>query len=796
MRFAAAAVLTLLCLRPAAAATLPSLTIEGDDGNVALALESVEVDVLIRGHLARTTFELTFRNHRDGDLDGRFSFPLPRGAEVSELGLYFDGKLRYAEAVEAAQARRAYEETVHRMIDPVLGEWSASTREFRFRVYPIPAHGTKVVHLAYDQDLTAEPYVLDLRYGAQVQRVEASIDHDGTRSRVHEQREIRIARGTSQPLIAFSPDDSMWYSSAPNRATRRLPPPSSHATVLYDVSASAARRDEQKLRAFLATFPTMTVIPFHIDVDAPVASPDGIAFGGATNLQAALERLPEIAAAAPSSRLVLVTDGLHTMGSSARLARAVAALAKMGRPVMVVNASGAADDHFLRRLARVTNGWYVDLSRGGDVEVAEDRTIEKRARQQIRGGRTLTSDKERDLVRRAWARARLRELLDSAAPAEQVLAHGLAFQQITPHTSLLVLDGWWQYEEHGIPVPPELRAQRAADLAEAKAAEETFERARRRPSTISLRQGVADPRSERLAAWFMTGTIVCADAPLPGATVTLATGRTTYQAVSDSVGAFRLVVPHEPRGATLTVELQGLKTAAKRFRRIPRGWHAEVDMALSADFETITLTAEAPAFPEPDGVYTDAPLGSFTIDKATVLKKALPTRDVRALTELAEAFADDGAVVRIVARVLVGWGRADLAAQLFERAKELGMPDEAPLEAASELAVDAMWDANYSDVDLHVLEPGGEEVSYSKTESSSGGRLHDDVTGGYGPELYTLPRIRGGEYQILLSYFADDETQVSRRTLAHVIVRVRGERRDYLLLLGGKNEKSLVATVP
>src|ERR1044071_3390425 len=102
----AVAVLVLLCVRPAAAATLPSLTVESDDGNVALALDAVQVEVLIRGHLARTTFELTYRNHRDEPLEGRFTFPLPPDAEVSELGLYFDGKLRYAEAVEAVHARK------------------------------------------------------------------------------------------------------------------------------------------------------------------------------------------------------------------------------------------------------------------------------------------------------------------------------------------------------------------------------------------------------------------------------------------------------------------------------------------------------------------------------------------------------------------------------------------------------------------------------------------------------------------------------------------------------------------
>ena len=57
------ALLTFLLVVPAFAAqhaALPTLTApEGDDGSVTLTLESLSVHVLLRGHLARTTYELT-----------------------------------------------------------------------------------------------------------------------------------------------------------------------------------------------------------------------------------------------------------------------------------------------------------------------------------------------------------------------------------------------------------------------------------------------------------------------------------------------------------------------------------------------------------------------------------------------------------------------------------------------------------------------------------------------------------------------------------------------------------------
>ena len=95
-------------------AAVPRLIMPSDDGDDAVVLSAAAVRVTIRGHLARTEYELTFRNRLDRVVGGDFVFPLPPDAEVSGLGLYFDGRLRHAVAVERVQAKRAYEETVHR----------------------------------------------------------------------------------------------------------------------------------------------------------------------------------------------------------------------------------------------------------------------------------------------------------------------------------------------------------------------------------------------------------------------------------------------------------------------------------------------------------------------------------------------------------------------------------------------------------------------------------------------------------------------------------------------------------
>ena len=88
------------------AASLPTLTVDDENGAVALKIEVLRIGVMIRGHLARTTYEITYRNTLARNVDGDFSFPLPADAEVSDIALYFGKTLRHAVATSACRRRR------------------------------------------------------------------------------------------------------------------------------------------------------------------------------------------------------------------------------------------------------------------------------------------------------------------------------------------------------------------------------------------------------------------------------------------------------------------------------------------------------------------------------------------------------------------------------------------------------------------------------------------------------------------------------------------------------------------
>lgn len=127
--------------------------------------------------------------------------------------------------------------------------------------------------------------------------------------------------------------------------------------------------------------------------------------------------------------------------------------------------------------------------------------------------------------------------------------------------------------------------------------------------------------------------------------------------------------------------------------------------------------------------------------------------------------------LRFLRRVVTGKGEGELktsvpdfaAARLETVSKEfdLGTPD---------LVVIITWNTDNSDVDLHVKEPTGEVCYYQNAKTKIGGRITQDVTQGYGPEMYVLPKAKPGVYSIKAHYFAQDQARASARSKVYATV--------------------------
>jgi hypothetical protein len=92
------------------------------------------------------------------------------------------------------------------------------------------------------------------------------------------------------------------------------------------------------------------------------------------------------------------------------------------------------------------------------------------------------------------------------------------------------------------------------------------------------------------------------------------------------------------------------------------------------------------------------------------------------------------------------------------------------------------WNQMDVDLDLHVIEPNGEECYYSHTETEAGARFSKDFTEGYGPEQYLIRNALKGKYQVKTNYFG--ERELTESGTASVMVEIYTTR-------AGKTTKAL-----
>jgi len=117
-----------------------------------LDLRDFSIDVHVEGGFARTTIDQTFWNPRPRQLEGVYSFPMPKGAAISRLAMYVDGTLMESAIVERSRGRDIYEGIVEQRRDPALLEWM-SGNTFRMRIFPIPGRTDKRIFMSYTQPL-------------------------------------------------------------------------------------------------------------------------------------------------------------------------------------------------------------------------------------------------------------------------------------------------------------------------------------------------------------------------------------------------------------------------------------------------------------------------------------------------------------------------------------------------------------------------------------------------------------------------------------------------------------------
>ena len=129
---------------------------EKEDKERPLSIAEHKVKIRVRGHVARTEIEETFRNDDDDTLEGIYRFPLPPGARIASLSLEVDGKWEDGAFVDKSRAKKIWAGVIRNATpvakrkkkeefiwvpgpwrDPALLEWQQGGRvsyaSFRYR---------------------------------------------------------------------------------------------------------------------------------------------------------------------------------------------------------------------------------------------------------------------------------------------------------------------------------------------------------------------------------------------------------------------------------------------------------------------------------------------------------------------------------------------------------------------------------------------------------------------------------------------------------------------------------------
>ncbi len=124
------------------------------DGGFGGRLEIVEHDVkvTINNNIAVTQITQIFANMEQRQVEALYTFPVPKGASVSNFSMWIGGKEMIGEVLEKKRAREIYNSYKQTRRDPGLLE-QTDYKTFEMRVFPIAARARQKVQVTYYQEL-------------------------------------------------------------------------------------------------------------------------------------------------------------------------------------------------------------------------------------------------------------------------------------------------------------------------------------------------------------------------------------------------------------------------------------------------------------------------------------------------------------------------------------------------------------------------------------------------------------------------------------------------------------------
>lgn len=379
-----------------------------------MRLDRLSIDIKVIGQIAVTTLDMTYYNPNSRVMEGEFNFPLGEGQSVSRFALDINGTMREAVVVEKEKGRKTFEAIVRRGVDPGLLEMTAGNN-FRMRVYPLPAKGTRRVILAFEQELTdkgaSDLYLLPLKinepiakFSVHAEVIKNSLKQDTENSelvnlsfsKLNESYVASIEKDNFVPdkniVLEFphvntvervftaaknnSADSSYFYINIKPQASEQVKVLPKRMTLLWDNSNSAQYRNHEKelmiLDNYIQKIKNLTVELALFNIKASKAEIFEIVNGNWDKLKSALKAIDYDGGTSlgcldftkfKSDEILLFSDGMSTFGNDKP---------KFSQtPIYTLNSSVIANPMFLTYIAQHTGGVYIDLNKLSSSEALD-----------------------------------------------------------------------------------------------------------------------------------------------------------------------------------------------------------------------------------------------------------------------------------------------------------------------------------------------------------------------------------------------------------------------------------------
>jgi len=373
----------------------------GFDKNTQVILQKLSIETKITGGISTNIITMVFRNKSNRLMEGRLTFPLPEGVNVSGYALDINGKLRNAVPVEKEKAKEVFETIEKRKVDPGILE-KVEGNNFRTRIYPINANGgERTVQITYHYELKKAgndfQYFLPLNYPETIPdfSIKTSVFQNTVSPQLEEKPDgsfnftkngnvwvaethktnyrpshnlkINVPQNDSNPGILMqkaSDRSSYFLSDLGAEAKERAKNPAKRIAIVWDNSLSGSKRDHKKefelLNEYFKTNKSPVVNVYFINNSFDEGKKFRISRGDWTELktylsQATYDGGTDFGQLKPlkEDEILFFTDGLSSFGELNLVWK---------NPVYTVAASNNANFNQLKFISSKTGGEFLNIS--------------------------------------------------------------------------------------------------------------------------------------------------------------------------------------------------------------------------------------------------------------------------------------------------------------------------------------------------------------------------------------------------------------------------------------------------